>query len=207
MQELGHELLVGNPTQIRAPARSRHKSDRRDADSIPDLLLKDEFPALWRRSVKSQTVLEQLRFHHALVKQRTQICNRLQALAHSAGLPKRSMRTRRARESLMEARFSETQSFQRDQLFELLDNLTERIKVIECWLEEKAADSKVQPLLTHKGIGLLSVIAVVHIRSAKPGARCSGICSHKQCTWLFVTTANFACFIKDWRRGVRSRSR
>jgi len=161
--DLGHELRVGNPTAIRARARSRHKSDKRDADLILDLLLKDEFPTLWRRSVQGQSVLEQLRFRHQLVKHRTQICNRLQALAHAAGLPKKGMQTKRARVALMEARLSETQSFQRDQLFELLDDLTERIKQVEQWLEEKAAgDTKVQLLLTHKGIGLLSALATVH---------------------------------------------
>ena len=161
--DLGHELRVGNPTAIRARARSRHKSDKRDADLILDLLLKDEFPTLWRRSVQGQSVLEQLRFRHQLVKHRTQICNRLQALAHAAGLPKKGIQTKRARVALMEARLSETQSFQRDQFFELLDDLTERIKQVEQWLEEKAAgDTKVQLLLTHKGIGLLSALATVH---------------------------------------------
>jgi len=161
--DLGHELRVGNPTAIRARARSRHKSDKRDADLILDLLLKDEFPTLWRRSVQGQSVLEQLRFRHQLVKHRTQICNRLQALAHAAGLPKKGIQTKRARVALMEARLSETQSFQRDQFFELLDDLTERIKHVEQWLEEKAAgDTKVQLLLTHKGIGLLSALATVH---------------------------------------------
>lgn len=161
--DLGHELKVGNPTLIRARARSRHKSDKRDADLILDLLLKDEFPALSRRSMESQSVLEQLRFRHQLVKQRTQVCNRLQALAHAAGLPKRSMQTKRARQDLTEARLSETQQFQRDQLFEILDDLSRRIKVLESWLEEKASgDRKVQLLLTHKGVGLLSGIAVVH---------------------------------------------
>ncbi len=163
LSELGHELKVGNPSQIRARARSRHKSDKRDADLILELLLKDEFPELWRRSIKSQSVLEQLRFRHHLVKQRTQVCNRLQALAHAAGLPKKGIQTKRARASLMEACLSETQSFERDQLFELLDDLTQRIKVLESWLEEKAAgDTKVQLLLTHKGVGLLSALAVVH---------------------------------------------
>jgi transposase len=163
MQDLGHELRVGNPTQIRARARSRHKSDRRDADLILDLLLKDEFPALWRRSIEGQSVLEQLRFRHALVKQRTQVCNRLQALAHAAGLPKRVIQTKRARLALLAANFTVTQSFQRDQLFEMLDDLSGRIKLIEGWLEEKAAgDRKVELLLTHKGIGLLSALAVVH---------------------------------------------
>lgn len=163
MQELGHELRVGNPTLIRARARSRHKSDKRDADLILDLLLKDEFPSLWRRSIEGQSVLEQLRFRHQLVKHRTQVCNRLQALAHSAGLPRRGIQTKRAQQALKEAIFTETQSFQRDQLFELLDDLTTRIKRLEELLEKSmVGDAKVERLLTHKGIGILSALAVVH---------------------------------------------
>jgi transposase len=163
LSELGHELKVGNPNLIRARARSRHKSDKRDADLILDLLLKQEFPALWRRSMESQSVLEQLKFRYQLVKQRTQVCNRLQALAHASGLPRKGIQTKRARRALMEAGLSETLSFQRHQLFELLDDLSKRIKVIECWLAEKARnDAKVELLLTHKGVGLLSALAVVH---------------------------------------------
>ena len=163
MNDLGHELRVGNPTAIRARARSRHKSDKRDADLLLDLLLKDEFPALWRRSMEGQSVLEQLRFRHALVKHRTQVCNRLQALAHAAGLPKRGIQTKRARLALIAANFTETQSFERDQLFELLDDMSARIKVIEGLLEKSAAgDRRVELLLTHKGIGLLSALVVVH---------------------------------------------
>lgn len=163
MNELGHELLVGNPSQIRARARSRHKSDKRDADLILELLLKGEFPSLWRRSMQGQSVLEQLRFRLQLVKHRTQVCNRLQALAHSAGLPRRGIQTKQARLALMASNFTATQSFQRDQLFELLDDLSKRIKLIEQWLEEKASgDTQVGLLLTHKGIGLLSALAVVH---------------------------------------------
>ena len=163
LSDLGHELKVGNPTLIRARARSRHKSDKRDADLILDLLLKDEFPALWRRTTESQSVLEQLRFRYQLIKQRTQVCNRLQALAHAAGLPKKGIQTKRARIALQQARLSETLEFQRDQLFELLDELTKRIKLIESWLEEKAAgDKKGELLQTHKGVGLLSALVVVH---------------------------------------------
>jgi transposase len=163
MNDLGHKLLVGNPTQIRARARSRHKSDRRDADLLLDLLLKDEFPALWRRGVEGQSVLEQLRFRHALVKHRTQVCNRLQALAHAAGLPKRGIQTKRARLALMNANFTATQRFERGQLFELLDDLTARINVLEGLLAKSAAgDRRVELLLTHKGIGLLSALVIVH---------------------------------------------
>ena len=49
LADTGHELRVGNPALIRAKATSRHKSDKRDAELIFDLLTKNEFPTLWRR--------------------------------------------------------------------------------------------------------------------------------------------------------------
>ena len=69
------------------------------------------------------------------------------------------MQTKRARFALLAASFTETQSFERDQLFELLDDLSERIKLIEDWLEQSAAgDGRVELLLlSHKGIGLRTV--------------------------------------------------
>ncbi len=47
--ETGHKLFVGNPVLIRKRATSRHKNDRRDAELILELLLRDEFPVIWRR--------------------------------------------------------------------------------------------------------------------------------------------------------------
>src|SRR5713101_8288993 len=91
--ETGHKLLVGNPVLIRKRATSRHKNDRRDAELILQLLMRDEFPALWRRPLLSNQVLEVLRLRSNLVGQRTQVYNRLQTLAHSAGMPKGSMKT------------------------------------------------------------------------------------------------------------------
>ena len=113
--------------------------------------------------MQNQSVLEQLRFRHHLVKLRTQVCNRLQALVHAAGLSKRGIQTKRARVALMEANLTDTQSYQRDQLFELHDDLSGRIKEVEQWLESKAkGDKRVELLLSHKGGGLLSALVVVH---------------------------------------------
>jgi transposase len=163
MNDLGHELRVGNPNLIRARARSRHKSDKRDADLILDLLLKDEFPALWRRPPESRAILELLRFRRALVSQRTQVCNRLQALVHAAGLPKRKLQSKRARSALLEASLSPAQGFQRGQLFELLDELTARIERVGQLLKEHAeTDEQVRLVRSHTGVGLLSGLAVVH---------------------------------------------
>src|SRR5262252_5671122 len=44
LRELGCEVWLGNPREIRRRARSRQKNDRRDAELILDLLLHNEFP-------------------------------------------------------------------------------------------------------------------------------------------------------------------
>ncbi len=59
-----HKLVVGNPTLIRKKATSRHKSDKRDAELMLNLLIKDEFPRLWRRSAANNQVLDILKARH-----------------------------------------------------------------------------------------------------------------------------------------------
>jgi transposase len=61
LADTGHELRIGNPTLIRAKATSRHKSDKRDAELLFDLLRKEEFPTLWRRPAASTQVLDILK--------------------------------------------------------------------------------------------------------------------------------------------------
>ena len=73
LAETGHELRVGNPALIRANATSRHKSDKRDAELIFDLLTKNEFPPLWRRERVSSQVLDILKLRLSFVTQRTQL--------------------------------------------------------------------------------------------------------------------------------------
>ena len=50
MEQLGHQLQVGDAAEIRRLARRRQKNDRRDADLLLELLVHDEFPALFRYS-------------------------------------------------------------------------------------------------------------------------------------------------------------
>ena len=84
--ELKHEVRIGHATEIRKRARSRQKTDRRDAETILDLLLKDEFPRIYRPSPESRAVLQKLRYRHRLVQLRTKGRNQLHALALWGGL-------------------------------------------------------------------------------------------------------------------------
>ena len=161
--ETDHKLLVGNPVLIRKRATSRHKNDRRDAELILKLLLRNEFPALWRRPASSNQILEILRLRLNLVRQRTQVYNRLQAFAHNAGLPKGRAKTPAFQALIKAVETDEAGELQRSHLFGLLETFDKKIAELEIWLKEKAApDHQVQLLLTQKGVGYLTALATVH---------------------------------------------
>jgi transposase len=164
VEELGHKLLVGDAAEIRRLARRRQKNDRRDADLLLDLLLHDEFPALFRYPPESRELLRQLRYRHKLVKLRTAVANSLHALAINCGLSLRAqLLTSGGRVRLQELRLSPIAEQQRDELLSLADELSQRILTVEQWLKEQAkSDVRVRRLRTHPGVGLLTSLCLVH---------------------------------------------
>ena len=164
LEELGHEVWVGNPTEIRRRARSRQKTDRRDAELLLDLLLKDEFPRIRRPSPESLEVLRQLRYRHRLVGMRTKCLNALQAIALGAGVSLKSqLRTRKGRERLLELLLPPAFREQREQWLSLIGELDARIERVERELESLASgDQRVERVRSHPGVGLLTGLALVH---------------------------------------------
>jgi transposase len=164
MEQLGHKLLVGDAAEIRRLARRRQKNDRRDADLLLDLLVHNEFPALFRYSRESREVLRQLRYRHKLVKLRTMVVNTLHALAINAGLSLRAkLLTQGGRKQLSALQLSVISQQQRDELLSLADELTRRIQTVEQWLQTQASsEARVQRLQTHPGVGLLTSLCLVH---------------------------------------------
>ncbi len=161
--ETGHKLLVGNPVLIRKRATSRHKNDRRDAELILELLMRDEFPAIWRRPRESSEVIDMIGLRQSLVRQRTQVYNRLQALAHSVGMPKGRMSARSFQEVLKSVEMGEVDAIRREHLFSLIEQLERQIGKLEEWLKAKAeTDRSAQLLETQKGVGYLTALVTVH---------------------------------------------
>ena len=161
--ETSHKLLVGNPVLIRKRATSRHKNDRRDAELILRLLLQDEFPAIWRRPPESDQILEILRLRRSFIRQRTGVYNRLQALAHSVGMPKGKIGTKAFQGMLKAVSMNEVASIRREHLFLAVENLNKQIAELDEWLKKKVdKDDKVQLLLSQKGVGDLTALATVH---------------------------------------------
>lgn len=159
--ENGHKLLVGNPQQIRRRAISRHKSDKRDAETILDLLVHNEFPEVWRRDKQSRVALEMLRFRQNLVRQRTSVANQLQSVARKRGLPRFTTSTKKGRSLFFSTELSESDGYLRESLYRLYDDLSEQIGEVEGRLQHLVRDNETaKRLMTHPGVGVKTALAV-----------------------------------------------
>jgi transposase len=164
LEELGHEVWLGDAIEIRRRARRRQKNDRRDAELILDLLVHDEFPRIHRPSVKSRELLRMLRYRHKLVQMRTIIKNSLHALSIQSGLSLQArLFTGVGLDQLRSLTMSPVMQYQRDQWLVGLESLNQQIVAATNWLGEQAAgDERVERVRTHPGIGLLTGLALVH---------------------------------------------
>lgn len=164
LEELGIEAWFGNPTEVRRRARARQKNDWRDAELLLDLLMKNEFPRVFRQTADSRAVLAQLRYRHKLVQVRTQVTNSLHALAIREGLSlQAALLTKAGRARLNDLSLTQVKARQRDEWLALIDQLSENIKRLEQELSKLAAqDEQVKRVRTHPGIGLLTGLALVH---------------------------------------------
>ena len=164
LEELGHEVWLGDAVEIRRRARRRQKNDRRDAELILDLMLHDEFPRIHRPTLMSREILRMLRYRQKLVKIRTIIKNSLQALSIQSGLSLRAqLFTKAGLAQLRQAMMSPVMQWQRNQWLQTLELLNQRISDANAWLKPQAAgDQRIQRLRPHPGVGLLTALAVVH---------------------------------------------
>ena len=164
LAQLGHEVWIGHATEIRRRARSRQKNDWRDAELCLELMLKNEFPRIYRLSEESLEILRQLRYRHRLVKMRTMAKNGLHAIALSACLSlKAKLLTKSGRAKLEGLELSPGCKEQRREWLDLIDQLNHRIARLESEIEQIGeADSRVQLLRTHPGLGPLTALTLVH---------------------------------------------
>jgi len=163
MAELGHELWVGHPAEIRARAVRRQKTDTRDAEHLLDLLLSHRFPRIWIPSVEERDARQMLKHRDQLVRMRTSVKNQLHYLAMSQGVcRKRKLWTERGRQELESLRLGPWASRRRQELLELLDRLEPRLEELD---QAVKAEAERRPaavrLMEQKGVGPVTALAFV----------------------------------------------
>jgi len=161
--ELGHELWVGDPAEIRARAVRRQKTDTRDAEHLLDLLLSDRFPRVWVPRPEERDLRQLLKHRDKLVKMQTGIRNQLHFLAMSQGVcRKRKLWSEGGLEELARLELGRWASLRRQELLELLERLGPRIEELDRAVKAEAARRpEAVELMQQKGVGPVTALAFV----------------------------------------------
>src|SRR5207253_11169161 len=126
--ELGFELWIGNPAEIKAKRIKKQKTDRNDARLLLRLMREDNFPRVWAPSQENRDLRQLLWHRHRLVQMRTRIMNQLQALAMNEGKRwKTKLWSAAGRTELEKLALAPWASRRRQELLELLDRLNATI--------------------------------------------------------------------------------
>jgi transposase len=161
--ELGHELWVGDPAEIRARAVRRQKTDTRDAEHLLDLLLTKRFPRVWVPTPEERDVRQLLKHRNKLVRMQTSVRNQLHFLAMSQGVcRKKKLWSARGRAELEGLSLGPWASQRRKELLELLDGLGPRIAELDQAVKTEAERRpEAVELMKHKGVGPVTALAFV----------------------------------------------
>jgi transposase len=163
VEDLGHEIWIGDAAQIRASYVRKQKTDKRDAGHILNLVVQGRFPRLWTPD-REQRDLRQLVLHrHKLVEIRSRVKNELQHLALNKGMQKkRTLWSQAGQKMLHELSLKPWASCRREDLLGLLAMLDEQVGKLDRAVKEAAeASAQAQLLMTQPGVGPNTALAYV----------------------------------------------
>jgi transposase len=162
MEELGDEVLLGNPSAIRASMVRKQKTDKRDARHILNLLVENRFPVVWQPPAENDALRQLLLHRCRMVRMRAHVMNQLDAVAKNEGLEEKrgwSLLRRRAVETLP---LQGWYAVRRSDLLCLLDTLSGQIAALDQAVERAAwEDPPARLLMTHPGVGPVVSLAYV----------------------------------------------
>jgi transposase len=163
MEQLGHEVWVGDAAQIRASYVRKQKTDRRDAGHILKLLLEGRFPRRWRPDAAVRDLRQLLIHRHRLVQIRTRVKNGLQHLAMNRGMQKKSkLWSAAGQRAFLELPLPGWAGCRRQDLLGLLAKLEEQIRPLEAAVEKAAfTHEQARLLMTQPGVGAITALAFV----------------------------------------------
>jgi transposase len=165
LKQLGHQVIVANPSKVRAISSSRRKTDERDARCLAQLARVDPelLSPVHPRSEEAQQALAVVRAREGLVRTRTKLVNQVRGTVKAFGgrLPASSTSSfaRRAQEALPgELRGA------LEPLLRVIASLSEEIagfdREIEAWAQKWPATQRLRQI---RGVGALTSLVFVLI--------------------------------------------
>jgi transposase len=153
LAELGFELWIGDPAEIKTKRVRKQKTDREDARLLLRLLRENRFPRIWVPNPENRDLRQLLWHRHRLVQTRTRIMNQLQAVAMNEGYRwKKKLFSEKGRALLEKLSLAPWASRRRKELLELLDQLDPKIAELTTAVEQEAKKRpEVLLLMTHPG--------------------------------------------------------
>jgi transposase len=160
LQELGFELWIGDAAEIRTKRVRKQKTDRQDAQLLLRLLLEDRFPRIWVPGAENRDLRQLLWHRHRMVQMRTRVMNQLHVVPLNEGQRRKKALWRPAgRKELESIALAPWASRRRQDLLDLLDQLTPKIQELTRALEEEVEKRAVtRRLMTHPGVGPLTAL-------------------------------------------------
>ena len=161
LRNLEFELWIGDAAEIRTKRVRKQKTDRQDAQLLLRLMIEDRFPRIWVPDAANRDMRQLLWHRHRLVQMRTRVMNQLHVVALNEGLRRKKALWRPAgRQELESFALAPWASRRRQDLLDLLDQLTPKIQELTRALEEEVEKRPVtRRLMTHPGVGPLTALA------------------------------------------------
>jgi len=161
LRDLQFELWIGDAAEIRTKRVRKQKTDRQDAQLLLRLIIEERFPQIWVADAENRDLRQLLWHRHRLVQMRTRVMNQLHVVALNEGLRRKKALWRPAgRSELQSLVLAPWASRRRQDLLDLLDQLTPKIQALTAALEEEVEKRPVtRQLMTHPGVGPLTALA------------------------------------------------
>jgi len=162
LRELGHEVLLGDATAIRASNPRQQKTDRRDARHILTLLLENRFPAVWQPPEENEELRQLLLHRCRLVQMRTRAKNQLDSVAKNEGLLSKRVWNAKRRGEIEGLPLTGWRGQRRTDLLAMLEDLNRRIAPLDQAVAAAAEqNAEARLLMTHPGVGPVVSLAYV----------------------------------------------
>jgi len=163
VEQLGHEVWIGDAAKIRASEVRQQKHDRRDAALLLRLLREGRFPRIWTPSSEQRDARQLLIHRHKLVRVRAQVKNGLQHLAMNRGVQKkRKLWSAAGQQALRELPLRPWAGRRREDLLKLLAMLDGQVAALDLAVKAAAEqDANARLLMSQPGVGPITSLAFV----------------------------------------------